>query len=695
MNDIWNKTWSNAFAHRLSFLIDGKAYFDALALSIEQARHSISILGWDVDPRIQLQPGQSTESLKSLLIRVVQNNPQLHVRIVAWDFKLFYFREREFSDLTTSSLGGHERIQFVYDDGLPLEASRHEKMIVIDDQIAYLGGIDLSHGRWDTPAHAREDWRRRGPDGTEYPPHHDIQVMFDGPAARACGQYFRERWKQVTDMEIDDIPPVSEKRWPIKRVDFANTRLGIIRTKAAYGVQPAIREIESTVRELLEHASRRVFIEGQYLTSELVAEQLKKLLRQPEGPEIIILLPEASSSWIEKATMTFLQIRVLEELKQADRFQRLGAYCPKNLLMNKEGCLHIHSKLLIVDDRWILFGSANLTNRSLGLDSELNIVFESDSSEVLLLAHRLLAEHLGVPVALFSSVASDHQHKLVPTIQYIKERQCDRHRTLMDAYSRKEPDAKEPLIHPSLSDPSRPVGAFEFHEFTSDRSSARRRRLIIYGIGLSLACAATILIWHWIARENLSDFLTWMTIEHRESSWIPLLISSMLLLASLAMMPIVFVTIVCIVLFGPFLGVVYSSLISILSASLGFLLGRIFKQPMFYLMESFRLKNVALKMRKRTALTLLAVRLLPIAPFTIVNLAAGAMRFSFLPFLCVTLIALLPGRLFFLIVGESLFSYIRKPNPGSLVTFVLTTALGLVLLKKLYQKLRQRSGIRT
>ena len=92
----------------------------------------------------------------------------------------------------------HSRVRFYMDDKHPVGASQHQKIVVVDDAVAFSGGLDLRKWRWDTPEHHIDDQRRVDPDGKPYPPFHDVQMVVDGAAAAALGQLARERWQRAT-----------------------------------------------------------------------------------------------------------------------------------------------------------------------------------------------------------------------------------------------------------------------------------------------------------------------------------------------------------------------------------------------------------------------------------------------------------------------------------------------------------------
>ena len=103
-----------------------------------------------------------------------------------------------FSRATNSSGEPTNASIFCLDGHHPVGASQHQKIVVVDDTVAFVGGFDLSKWRWDTPAHRPRDNRRIDPDGKPYPPFHDIQMAVDGPVARTLGRLARKRWLRAS-----------------------------------------------------------------------------------------------------------------------------------------------------------------------------------------------------------------------------------------------------------------------------------------------------------------------------------------------------------------------------------------------------------------------------------------------------------------------------------------------------------------
>src|SRR5262245_49700691 len=177
-------------AKRAAVIIDAQAYFQAFAEAAERAERSIMILAWDFNSRVLLSRDETSRyhvSLGDFLNRLARRRKRLQIRILDWDFPLVFGTDREMSPLYGLSWNPHRRIHSHYDATHPLAGSHHQKMVVIDDKVAFNGGLDLTCRRWDSPEHKPDD-PRRVENGKPYPPFHDVMMVVDGGTARALGE---------------------------------------------------------------------------------------------------------------------------------------------------------------------------------------------------------------------------------------------------------------------------------------------------------------------------------------------------------------------------------------------------------------------------------------------------------------------------------------------------------------------------
>lgn len=147
-----------------------------------KARHSIMLIGWDFDARIRLEGDEGPERLGDFILWLASRTPSLQIRLLRWDTGAFKAMFRGNMLATILRWKWHRQITLTLDGAHPLASSHHQKIVVIDDRIAFCGGIDMTIGRWDRRAHLDEEPKRTDPGGKPYAPWHDATSAFDGAA---------------------------------------------------------------------------------------------------------------------------------------------------------------------------------------------------------------------------------------------------------------------------------------------------------------------------------------------------------------------------------------------------------------------------------------------------------------------------------------------------------------------------------
>ncbi|PDT80474.1 phospholipase [Sinorhizobium sp. BJ1] len=393
--------WRSAPAERVSFLIDGAAYYACLDRVLEQAEEQVWITGWDFDPRIKLRPDDpDAEALGTKLERLVAQKPKLRIQILIWAMGPIYsgkslrlFRRQEWAS--------HPQIELRFASHRALRGSHHQKLVSIDDRIAFAGGMDLTARRWDTPDHLAENDLRRDPDGNAYDPVHDIQVLLEGEASRAIGDLCRSRWKSSVGEAIS-APSSTAVAWPpgIEPV-LTDCRIAIARTEPGFGKRRGRQEALRLSLDALRSARRHIYIENQYFASHRIGKLLGQRLQEPDGPEIIVVTTRSSHGFLERVVMGGNRDRLIRRLKQTDRHGRLRVVYPVVPAADgSEQEVIIHSKVVVIDQRFLRVGSSNFNHRSEGFDTECDVAVEAANEEqsaaIAGMRNALLAEHLDV-----------------------------------------------------------------------------------------------------------------------------------------------------------------------------------------------------------------------------------------------------------------------------------------------------------
>jgi phosphatidylserine/phosphatidylglycerophosphate/cardiolipin synthase-like enzyme len=339
-------------------------------------------------------------------------------------------------DLQTSS-----NFHFEVDATAPTYGAQHQKVAIIDGQIAFLGSADICQDRWDTSEHAYQQPLRIGRGETAYKPFHEVQVELAGAAARSLVDMFVERWADAQGETLDaakligsgDEPPIP---FAEATVALPSSNVGIYREFPQRVGRPPVSEVKELLQDCVAAAQHLIYIETQYLTSKAFADALAARMRDASRPklEVIIVLPHKPETLKEELAMGGSQAKVLAELDATakETGHALGIY---NVAVQDDVFVYIHSKLVLVDDRVLTIGSANLTNRSMSIDSEVHAAWVAPelgnaqsgdelSQAIASLRRRLLAEHIGGPalgsaaldgpalVRRLDAIARSGQHRL-------------------------------------------------------------------------------------------------------------------------------------------------------------------------------------------------------------------------------------------------------------------------------------------
>ena len=451
--------WQMNHADRFALVIDAAAYFRAVKSAFLKARHSIFLIGWDFDTRIKFEPEGSTlegpDKLGDFLRWLVKQRPDLRVYVLKWDLGTVYSLGRGTTPFAILGWTTSKRLRFKLDRMHPPGAAHHQKVVVVDDVLAFCGGIDMTSDRWDTRAHLDEDDRRKRPSGWRYGPWHDATAAVDGKAAAALGELARDRWKRATGEELEPPPPLAPV-WPdAVEPTLVDVDVAIARTIPEYGDAEQVREIEQLYLDAIAGAKHTIYCESQYFASRSITEAIAARLEEEDGPEIVVINPESADGFLEAEVMDSARFQMLRKVNYDGRANRFGLYTP---VTEAGRPIYVHAKILIVDDRLIKIGSSNLNNRSMGFDTESDLAIEvADEnsplrSKIGAICHDLLAEHLGTNPATVRETLDRCDGSLIATIEALR----GEGRTLCPF----EPDAinavESELADSDFMDPERP-----------------------------------------------------------------------------------------------------------------------------------------------------------------------------------------------------------------------------------------------
>ena len=687
-----------ARAERVALLIDAEAYFKAFYQAAQRAKRSITILGWDFNSQTQLHfdpvpEGGPPALLGSFLNYLVRRRPALHINVLNWDYPMVFGADREFPPLYGFGWKPSRRVHLKYDDTHPVAGSQHQKIVLIDDAVAFIGGIDLTVRRWDSSEHCPTDPRRVAY-GKPYPPFHDLMAAVDGDAARALANIARERWHLATGGKLKPVS-ADHDPWPSAlEPDLHHVDVGIARTMPPRDEAPAVREVERLYHDMIASARRHIYIENQYFTAPRIAAALEQRLSEPDGPEIVVVLRLLSHGWLEEATMHVLRTRLIQRLKKADRHGRFHVYYPHIPGLADGCCLDVHSKMMVVDDRQLRIGSANLCNRSMGMDTECDILIESHGQpEVALVIRRfrdrLIAEHLGVEQTVFEQELgkTGSLHEVIAALR-------GANRTLLELEDEKEwPEAIVSIA--AVADPDEPI-ALDF--LSTDRVSSSNReqgrpawaKLALF----ALAIGALAAIWRFTPLAEVvsaDNTITWAK-AFGSTWWAPMVLMLAYTPACFVMFPRPLITLASVIAFGPWLGFTYSLLGIVFSSVVTYFVGKRMRRDTVRRLAGPKIERMVDVLRKHGLLAMSLLRLVPLAPFFVVGLVAGAVRLKLWHLAVGTAIGMLPGTLAATIFGDQLENALSggQINWWIVGGCVAVLGTGVFFVKKWFGKMARR-----
>jgi phosphatidylserine/phosphatidylglycerophosphate/cardiolipin synthase-like enzyme len=360
----------------LTILVDGAEALPRIAGELVNARSHVHLTGWYFSPDFALERSATPTILRNLLAELAE---RIDVRVLAWagaPLPLFRPSRRDVRKMRHRLIGGTQ-IRCALDSHERPMHCHHEKTIVIDDRVAFVGGIDLTSeagDRYDSDAHparATVGW-------------HDASARIEGPAVGDVADHFRMRWQEVTG---EALP--ATRRSP----DAGEVTLQIVRTvpeKIYRQLPKGDFGILETYHRALKAAHRFVYLENQFLWAPEIASVLTDKLRHPPSPEfrLLVVLPAKPNTGYDDTR------GVLGELIEADdgngRLLACTLYARSGSLADP---IYVHAKIGIVDDQWLTLGSANLNEHSLFNDTEMNVVTH-DPQIASSTRLRLWSEHL-------------------------------------------------------------------------------------------------------------------------------------------------------------------------------------------------------------------------------------------------------------------------------------------------------------
>ncbi len=384
--------------------------------------------------------------------------------------------------------------------------------------------------------------------------------------------------------------------------------------------------------------------------------------------------------------MGALRQRLLKRLHAADRYHRLKICYPHRDDL-ESGVINVHSKIMVIDDALLTIGSANLSNRSMGFDTECNLALAADGKEPVAAAiagfrNRLLAEHLGVDTEQVAA-SLEQTGSLIETAETVNSKQ----RSLENLRADDDSPLADTLSVNQIIDPERPISIDRLMNlFDTGSQQARPERTTRYKGWLFvavLACAILLAsIWRWSPLNqwlNIDTLLATADAIRQSPLTIPIMLA-IYVVGSCLMFPITVLILATALSFGPLTGFLLAFSGSLLGGLSSYLIGRWLGRDAVRKLAGDRLNQLSRKIARRGWLAVAVVRVVPVAPFTIVNMVAGSTHISLTSFLIGTGIGMGPGIMAIMLFEGGLEQALRDPGWGSLTLALAALALAVLIL---------------
>lgn len=687
--------WRVEKANHASIIVDYANYYRDLHQSICKARKSIFILGWDIDGRIELLRGEDKEkvdapsNLFDLIKWKVETCPDIKIYFNKWDYSLFFAKEREpLAGLHWRQIKS-DNFHYCIDGVLPLGSCHHQKVAVIDDEVAYCGGMDIALARWDFREHHPVNPDRADPKGLLNPhhiepfaPYHDLMMVTSGPAAQALGELFRDRWKLACNHEMYTIEKSDTKdiphSWPdADPPDFFNVDIAIARTLPP--VRRRVRKEEVIAAYLAEipHASKFIYIENQFLVQKDIARALNKQLREYPELRILAISCDRPKGIMERKSMWAPRLEFREIIESGGVKDRVALVHPISCENGQTDPVRVHSKLMIIDDKFLHLGSANINNRSMGFDTECDQILigndEASRKKIAAVRTDLIREHSGreaveierlietnAPIAAFlEDVPTSRQHfKRIDDEIY-------RHEKFV-SFAKKIADPRRPLITADLTIP------LSNKHFKKHISKPWIWFIAILLVLLVISAVSFVSVDNGLLSiENISKSLESIS----NSAYAIPVVLALFVFSGLILFPLTILIAATAAVFGPLSGFALSIAGTLLSAIAGYGIGRKLGFSNVRKMFGTNADKIREKINHGGIIGVTIIRMLPISPFGLMNVLFGINGIPFITYISGTFLGILPGTIALAVLGSSFFRILQDPNPQNMTSLIAGLAL--------------------
>ena len=646
--------------------------------------------------------------VSDLLAWKAEQNPDIKIYLLRWDSSLAFFAQREMWAKEVWEEKTPDNVETQLDDTIPMGGSQHQKIIVVDDELVFSGGMDISTNRWDTRDHPVQSEERQGPDG-EYPPLHDVQMVSSGPVVKDFATLVRWRWERVADSEPialreeadTGLTAAKPRTWPDDfPPEFENVSCALARTIPFMDeVEPA-QEVRTMLLDLINQAESFIYIENQFTTRQEIAEALNKRLKACPNLHVILVSSYEPKGKFECEAFWASRIEFKAILEKGIDPKRIRlTYSSIEDMQGRKAYKRIHSKVMTVDDKYLVIGSSNLSNRSMTLDTEIDVVLHGNSEhnrqQILHVRNDLLAEHTGRKLedmpALFDT---DYP------VDALMQGQIAHGYVLTEVRDEVFTNHSVKNVFRSLSDPEEPLISLPTLDGAALPARNPRRRSIMIMLGIAvIAILGGLMFWasqsiSWLSSESINDFL-----EKSRGTYFALpTVLLVYVVGGILFFPVTVLSLAVAAIFGPIWGPIYGIMGALLSSAILFGIGKLSGNAGLRKIGGPKVEAVDEKLKKSGIVGVAAIRMLPIAPFSLVNLVAGISSIGIVQFLIGTFLGMFPPMIAKGLVGDSITQIFRNPSATSIGYLVAGIVLwGLMIwgsqkFARYYQERKQKTA---
>jgi len=705
-------------ASNLTFLVDCANYYRAAYKAISAARKSIFVLGWDIDSRIELVRGDHAPDNKpvtffELICQKARENPELQVYLNKWNYSTFFISQREPFWVRHWKNTKLHNIHVCLDGRVPLGACHHQKVIIVDDEVVFWGGMDIALGRWDRRDHSLCEPCREDPSGLplpqklhEFGPYHDIQAVATGPVVEEFAHLVRKRWTDACD--IDPIPykaPVSDGMpgaWPAGfQPQFRDVDVTLSRTIPKMRGEPAITEVEKLFIDQIAQAEKFIYIENQYLTYLPIARALNKQLRAKPDLQVLLVSCDIPQGMMERKVMWCGRVKFWDIVAEGGVQDRVLLVYPATQqdadAESAEESVHIHSKLTVIDNKFLRLGSSNICNRSMGMDTELDVTIAANNDEsarmIEAIRNDLIREHSGRELADIQNIILSGQPVAVFAEEWPESHQ---HFRVIDDEKYRNERFVEALRY--IGDPIKPfvpiMGRIKYHSGIQQGGEPRSWFFVPF---ILAALAALVAAWFLTPLSEIAkvENITGMLDKLSGSIWaMPYAVLLYALLSSV-FFPATVLTVATVITFGAIKGFIISYLGMIICGLLGHAIGQKLGEGGLHNRFGKLVRKVFDMVRDSGIAGVATLRIIPTGPFMLMNMVFGAAGIGVANFLIGSIIGLAPGTIAIALTGNGISKIIEHPSPQNVAYLLLGIALwvAIIVISQRISKKWQDGGV--